>query len=775
MSGSLPGGLRAVMARVWPARRRRRAGVAGAAVSVATALIVVTACTVQPIPIGPLRIGPQAGQQGQQGQQVQPGGQQGPQAQPAQQALPVTVAKVGRGTLTSSVTYTATIQPKKQVNVLPRIAARIMRIPVEVGQEVKAGDLLAELDHTTTDAQIAQAMATVNVQRANLAAAQARLNTILAGPRPDDVAVAQAQLDAARVRLEQAQAGGRPEDIAVATSALENAKNRLAQVKAAGRPEDIRAQQARIEQAKAQLAAAEAQLQAARVRLDQVKTGPREEDVRAQQAVLDQAKTRLAQLTDAPKVRPEDLRAAEIEVQRQQANLDKARADLETLRARGVGSTQSGAAAATQEVFDQMVASAQATVRATEAALLAAQNNLEKLKNTSPTPWDLRLAELQVHQAMANLDKLRNVSPFDIKSAEAAVAQAEAAVAQQRAAVAVAEAQLDLMRAPTAFDVKAAEEAVNQAQANLEKLLKPNPFDVAAAQAAVDQAQANLNLRKQPYTENDRAAAEAAVAQARAAVEQAMAAVEIQRAALADAFITAPFDGIVADRLLTEGAISSANSPILTLISRDMEVVLNVEESVIGRIREGMEVTLTATAYPGERFDGVVSFIGLSADTRSRTFTVKVTPNDPARRLRPGMSVQVRLETERRENVLTVPRTAVLQRDNRSVVFVVSDGLAAMRQVTTGLFDDRVIEIVSGLHEGEDIVVSGQNVLRDKDPVRVVQPGQSGAGGQRSGQGGPQAGQQQGQQSPAQQRQGPPGQGGQPQGGQQPAGQGRSG
>lgn len=758
--GSMPGGLRRAIARLWPARRRRRAGVAGVAVSVATALIVVTACTVQPIPIGRIRIGPQAGQQGQPGQQLQPGGQQGPQAQPAQQALPVTVAKAGRGTLTSSVAYTATIQPKKQINILPRIAARIVRIPVEVGQEVKAGDLLAELDHTTTDAQIAQAMATVNVQRANLAAAQARLNTILAGPRPDDVAVAQAQLDAARVRLEQAQAGGRPEDIAVATSALESAKNRLAQVKAAGRPEDIRAQQARIEQAKAQLAAAEAQLQAARVRLEQVKAGPREEDVRAQQAVLDQAKTRLAQLTDAPKVRPEDLRAAEIEVQRQQANLDKARADLETLRARGVGSTQSGAAAASQEVFDQMVASAQATVRASEAALLAAQNNLEKLKNTSPTPWDLRLAELQVHQAMANLDKLRTISPFDVKSAEAAVAQAEAAVAQQRAAVAVAEAQLDLMRAPTAFDVKAAEEAVNQAQANLEKLLRPNPFDVAAAQAAVDQAQANLNLRKQPYTDNDRAAAEAAVAQARAAVEQAMAAVEIQRAALADAFITAPFDGIVAERLLTEGAISSANSPILTLISKDMEVVLNVEEGVIGRIREGMGATLTATAYPGAQFEGTVSFIGLSGDTRSRTFTVKVVPNDPERKLRPGMSVQVKLEIERRENVLTVPRTAVLQRDNRSVVFVVSGGVAAMRPVTTGLFDDRVVEIVSGLQEGEDIVVSGQNVLRDKDPVRVVQPGQGGPGGQRPGQGGPQAGQQQGQ----------PGQGGQ-----QPGGQSRGG
>jgi len=754
LPGCLPDRMYSVAARLWPGPRRRRAGVAGTMLFVATALVVVSACTVQPIPVGPFRIGPQIGQQGQPGQQVQPGGQQG--QQPAQQALPVGVAKVGRGTLTSSVTYTATIQPKKQLNILPRIAARIIRIPVDVGQEVKAGDLLVELDHTTIDAQIAQAMATVNVQRANLAAAQARLNTILAGPRPDDVAVAQAQLDAARVRLEQAQAGGRPEDIAVATSALESAKNRLAQVKAAGRPEDIRGQQARLDQAKAQLQAAEAQLQAARVRLEQIKAGPREEDVRAQQAALDQAKTRFAQLTDAPKVRPEDLRAAEIEVQRQQANLDKARADLETLRARGIGSTQSGAAAPTQAVFDQMIASAEATVRANEAALRAAQNNLEKLKNTGPTPWDLRLAELQVHQAMANLDKLRNVSPFDIKSAEAAVAQAEAAVAQQRAAVAVAEAQLDLLKAPTPFDVKAAEEAVNQAQANLEKLLKPNPFDVAAAQAAVDQAQANLNLRMHPYTDNDRAAAEAAVAQARAAVEQALAAVEIQRAALNDAFITAPFDGIVADRLLTEGAISSANSPILTLISKEMEVVLNIEESVIGRIREGMGVKLTAPAYPGEQFSGTVSFIGLSADTRSRTFTVKVTPNDPERKLRPGMSVQVKLETERHENVLTVPRTAVLQRDNRSVVFVVSDGVANMRPVTTGLFDERVIEIVSGLQEGEDVVVSGQNVLRDKDPVRVGQPGQGGAGsgpgGQRPGQGGPQAGQ------PGQQPQGQPGQ-----------------
>src|SRR5205814_2329678 len=104
-------------------------------------------------------------------------------ATPAAQAqgLPVTTAKVERQTIVSLANYGGSLQPKAQVTVLPRAAGRVLHLPVDIGATVKAGDVIAELDHTTNDAQVAQAQANVNSARAALASAQARLATVLAG------------------------------------------------------------------------------------------------------------------------------------------------------------------------------------------------------------------------------------------------------------------------------------------------------------------------------------------------------------------------------------------------------------------------------------------------------------------------------------------------------------------------------------------------------------------------------------------------------------------
>jgi RND family efflux transporter MFP subunit len=656
------------------------------------------------------------------------------QAQPQQQGAPVTTMKVSRDSIGTLASYGGSILPRSQVAIVPRTAGRVTRLPVDVGQPVKAGDRIAELDHSTIDAQVAQAQANVASAQANLSAAQARLNTVLAGPKPEDVAVAQAQLDAAKIRLDQVVAGGRPEDVrsaeAAVTSAqarldaaqtggrvedvlaaqaqLDSAKNRLAQVQAAGRPEDVRA-------AESSLASAKAKLQAL--------TNPRQEEIAAAQASYDTAKTRMAQMMDAgagsgvtARTRPEDMSTLELQVQRAQATLDKA-----------LGDQAKPPANTTTQQLQQAVVQAQIDLQ-------IARNNLAKGQATGPTEWDVRLLQEAVDSAKASLDKLTNPSPADVAAAQASVDQAQSS--------------LDKLKGVTPFDVEYAVQAVNQAQANLDKVRNPDPTTIATAQATLDaavaalekvksptqfevdtaktavtQAEATLASRKNQYSQQDRQAAEAAVAQAQAAVDLQTAALQIQQANLNETFVTAPFDGVIADRAVAEGAVVTTNTTLMTLVSGDVEIVLNVEEQHIAKFQEQAPATFTVQAFPGEQFSGTVTSIFPTGDARSRTFTVKVRPDDQSGRLRPGMAAQITVQLERRDDVPVIPKDAVVVKNDKPYVFTVTDSTAALKPIEQGLADDRRVEIKSGLVGGEDVVISGQATLRDKDLVRILPAG----------------------------------------------------
>ena len=732
------------------------------------------------------------------GQAGAPGAPAGSGASGQAQGIPVTVQKVVRDSIEVKSPYGGSIAPKAQVTILPRVAGRIVRTAAETGSVVQAGDLLAELDHATLDAQIAQARANVAGAVANVAAATARLDIIKAGAKPDDVAASQAAVDLARVRLDQALAGvrdedlraaiasadsartrleagrtGRQEDLQAAQAAVDAAKIRLDAGRAGGRPEDVQAAKATLDAARNRLAqveagtraedirASEADLQTAKIRLTQLQN-PRAEDIATAQVALDQARTRLSQAREGgigtgitARARPEDLNTLELRVQAAQAALDKANADL----AKGPTSTVTSQAlnlASTQAQINVLTAQndlskARAVggptdwdLRLLEEAEQVARASFEKVSN--PSPNDIAVAQAAVEKAQAALEKLKTVTPFDIETARQSVVQAQAnldkavnpdpsTVAQLETAYATAVATLQKTIVPDPATVAQLESAYVTALTVLEKLQKPLPYDVDAARATLAQSEAQLSARRNPYTEFDRAAAEAAVRQAEAALAQQQAALELQTVNLAETQITAPFDGIVAERLATAGAVVQVSTPVFTLISRDTEIALNVEEAAISRFREGGNASFSVNAYPSETFQGSVTSIFPTGDSRSRTFTVKVKPADPTGKLKPGMYAQLSVTLDSRTNVTVVPRDAILLRNDKPFIFVINENVAALRPLELGLGDDRKVEVKTGVQPDESIVISGQATLRDKDAVRIVTPGAPGGGA--GGQGGP--------------------------------------
>src|SRR5258706_5226359 len=159
----------------------------------------------------------------------------GPAAQTNQGGRPatvVTVAKATTGSIAQTIGYTGSVQSTDSVNVVPVTSGRVVSLKVDVGSAVKAGDLIAQLDQSTLNAQVEQAQAGVTV-------ASVKLAQIQAGARPETVAAAQANADSAQSKLDAIKAGARPETVAQAQANLDTAKSKLATVLAGPRPEKV--------------------------------------------------------------------------------------------------------------------------------------------------------------------------------------------------------------------------------------------------------------------------------------------------------------------------------------------------------------------------------------------------------------------------------------------------------------------------------------------------------------------------------------------------------
>jgi HlyD family secretion protein len=340
-----------------------------------------------------------------------------PAGQPPTTPVAVRTLALAPSSISGTVVYSANVVSRNKVTVLPKVAGQITVLNVDVGSAVKKGDVLAELDHASLDAQVAQAQAAVAVARAKLASIQA-------GSRPETIAQAKANLKAAQETLASMQQGGRAENISAAEGNLASAVARLNSLEK-GREEAIA-------QAKANLAAAQARLQ-------QLKDGPTPQQIRAAELAVEQAKD-AAFAADVQKdaacnpVAPQAMcKAAQAAADAAHTGVDQAQAQLNVL---------------TSPPTATQLAQAQAAVDAARAQLDLAEH--------PGAPSDIAAAQGAVQSAKAQLALAR--SPYS-----------SADLAKAEAAVEVADQQLKLAEKPfTKEDEDAAKAAVQQAEAALE-------------------------------------------------------------------------------------------------------------------------------------------------------------------------------------------------------------------------------------------------------------------------------------------------------------------
>jgi membrane fusion protein, multidrug efflux system len=190
---------------------------------------------------------------------------------------------------------------------------------------------------------------------------------------------------------------------------------------------------------------------------------------------------------------------------------------------------------------------------------------------------------------------------------------------------------------------------------------------------------------------------------------------------LEEATIRAPIAGVVTLRHIKLGNSLSPNSPAFEIKQLDLiEAVLNVPEKELVKIAEGQMASVQIDALNDRTFEGMVKRVAPEIDPDSGTFRVTVRVMNEDSSLKPGMFARVNIRYDHHADTLLVAREAVVTQKDDSTVFVVRDGLATRQSVRLGYAMGSEVEILDGLGEGDQVVITGQGGLRDGASVRVV-------------------------------------------------------
>jgi membrane fusion protein (multidrug efflux system) len=218
----------------------------------------------------------------------------------------------------------------------------------------------------------------------------------------------------------------------------------------------------------------------------------------------------------------------------------------------------------------------------------------------------------------------------------------------------------------------------------------------------------------------DKAATAAELAAAR--LDSAKAALELAQVDLRESTITSPIDGTVTKKYIDRGNLVRPGDPIVRVADmKTVKIIVAVAEKHAGEVAVGTPCEIRVDAVPDKVFDVQVYSVHPALDEQTHTIQVEIRLKNQELLLKPGMFARVALITERRDNVVVIPRDVILGgKVDRCYVYVAEGGIAHKRFVALGITEAAKCEITAGLKPGETLVVNGMNFLADGIGVEVV-------------------------------------------------------
>jgi membrane fusion protein, multidrug efflux system len=253
-----------------------------------------------------------------------------------------------------------------------------------------------------------------------------------------------------------------------------------------------------------------------------------------------------------------------------------------------------------------------------------------------------------------------------------------------------------------------AEAQLNAAQSTYDRLKKASETPGAIAGNELVQAEQQVDAAK-------------AVVRARAqAVSAARNAVQAQKDVQAYLRITAPFDGVVTERLAHPGAlVGPATDALVTIeqVSR-LRIIVPVPEQNLGSLSHGATVGFRVPAYPDRVYTGTVARSAHMLDPKTRTMAVELDATNRDGSLAPGMYPTIKWPVKSGKTSLWAPRTAVVTTSERTFVIRDRDGHAEWVDVKKGVADGDLVEVSGNLHAGDRVVRRGTDELREGAAIR---------------------------------------------------------
>ncbi|MFZ2190298.1 MAG: efflux RND transporter periplasmic adaptor subunit [Candidatus Magasanikiibacteriota bacterium] len=551
------------------------------------------------------------------------------------------MAKVEKGTLTQTVDATGNVESSNELELRFESMGKVAQINKQVGDQVKKGEVIMSLDLSELGARVSQASASV-------AKAQASLDKLLSGQTDNYLITLKAKVDQAEAALNQVKASY----------------------------DD-------------QTANAQAVVDTAKVSLDLYEGGNNSKIVENSYddmlALLNSIQNTLATaLTGADNILGIDNTFANDDFEDVLSALNSAKLNIATNK---YYAAKSAKVDADQQINSLSITSEHEkidwAVDSTEEALLTIKELMfavtEVLDNTMPI-GDLTQTELGVLKT-------------EIQTNFASVNTKYSSLITQKQAIDTAK------NSYASYKI-----AYDKALANLDNLQKKKEADMQSYQALLDQAQSGFNDAKNPPRIEDVASYEASLNETKASLSQAV-------ANLNKARIIAPIDGVIGKVDAKLGQYVSSQDAVVKLVNPHFEIKVDIPETDIVKIALGNEAQITLDAFGDDtKFKGIVTEIEIGEtviqDVVYYSVTLSIDDNGSNNILN-GMTANVMFYTEQKENVLYIPSRAIKTDDqgNKTVRILENEELKDVK-VNVGLRgDDGLIEIVSGLGEGQEIVV----------------------------------------------------------------------
>lgn len=408
-----------------------------------------------------------------------------------------------------------------------------------------------------------------------------------------------------------------------------------------------------------------------------------------------------------------------LQVERMEQNVTLKEAELQALLEGASASDMAAAEAAVQSAqaslddllagpTDEEIAEYEANIRQQQAGVWSASASYNSTAG-SISASSLATAESELVSAQIAYDKAKE------RNEDFAISFTHDALVDAQDDLAIAQAKVDELRAgPKQGSLNSASADISAAQANLnQKLADYDALLTGPTAAQISAAESNLatTLSDQAGLKSGASIQEIAIAEAE--LEQARLDLLASEESLVDTTIVAPFDGLVTDVLVSFG--ERATGSVIELVSSDLEAVLQVDELDIGSLSIGQPAVISFETWPDSELKGRIGSIAPSSgsnDDNVVNYDVLIAFDSTDLPILVGMTVDAQLVTNDKEGVLLIPNAAVTadrQADTYSVTLVVGEEngepLVENTEVTIGLRDNEYTEILSGISEGDTVLI----------------------------------------------------------------------